>query len=288
MFHYVRPTDLLMGKPTSQDEFCRAMFDQAPTPVLVEVDGQIRYINAAGLALVGAANRSEVVGLAMAKFLDTRRRALQPLGGPTLEVETTSWPVGLNGYAATATLLLPRPSLRDSEAQFRRLFEEAPIAYHEMTRTEDRTVNRAECELLGFSREELLGKDAWDVVAPEQRELSRQRVGEKLTGTRAARALRAAVHAAGRRDAASRGPRETDSGESRRDGRHPNGDARHHGRRSGPNRSCSERTRNSTRAADGARGGGVEEPVSGQHEPRDPHADERRDRHDRAAAGYAT
>jgi PAS domain S-box-containing protein len=77
---------------------------------------------------------------------------------------------------------VPEPASQHEE-QFRRLFEEAPIAYHEIDAQGIVVrVNRAECELLGFSREELLGKPAWEVVAPEQRDFSRQRVRAKLTG----------------------------------------------------------------------------------------------------------
>src|SRR2546423_5102919 len=74
-------------------------------------------------------------------------------------------------------------SLRESEERFRALFEEAPIAYHEID-TEGRIqrVNRAECELLGFSPEEMLGKHAWDFVSPGEMEASRAAVARKVSG----------------------------------------------------------------------------------------------------------
>jgi PAS domain S-box-containing protein len=74
-------------------------------------------------------------------------------------------------------------ALHESEDRYRRLFDDAPIAYHEIDALGViRRVNRAECELLGFNLEELIGKNAWDVVASEQREFSRSRVAAKLTG----------------------------------------------------------------------------------------------------------
>ncbi len=71
-------------------------------------------------------------------------------------------------------------ALRESEERFRRLFEEAPVAYHEIDREGIvRRVNRAECALLGFEPSEILGKPIWEFVAPEEREISRAAVRRK-------------------------------------------------------------------------------------------------------------
>ena len=73
--------------------------------------------------------------------------------------------------------------LKESQNRFRTLFEEAPIAYHEIDRGGVvRRVNRAECELLGYSARQILNHKVWELVAPEQRELSREAVRQKLLG----------------------------------------------------------------------------------------------------------
>jgi len=72
-------------------------------------------------------------------------------------------------------------ALRKSEERFRHLFEEAPVAYHEIDRQGIvRRVNRAECELLGYAPEEMLGRPVWDFVVPEQRETVRAVIVEKM------------------------------------------------------------------------------------------------------------
>lgn len=78
-------------------------------------------------------------------------------------------------------------NLRVSRAlrQFRTLFNEAPVAYHEVDiYGVVRRVNRAECRLLGFKREEVIGRPVWEFVAEHLRETSRTAVMEKLAGTR--------------------------------------------------------------------------------------------------------
>ncbi|MGH9657265.1 MAG: PAS domain S-box protein, partial [Bryobacteraceae bacterium] len=75
------------------------------------------------------------------------------------------------------------PTLLEREERFQRLFEEAPVAYHEID-AEGRVcrVNRAECEMLGFRREEILGRPVWDFVVPAEREECRESVTQKLAG----------------------------------------------------------------------------------------------------------
>jgi PAS domain S-box-containing protein len=75
--------------------------------------------------------------------------------------------------------------LEKSEEQFRALFEDAPVAYHELdTEGIIRRVNRAECQMLGYERAEMLGKPCWFCVAPEWQAESQRAVREKLTGVR--------------------------------------------------------------------------------------------------------
>ena len=64
--------------------------------------------------------------------------------------------------------------LRDSERHFQSWFHDAPVACHEVDRNGVLLcVNQAECELLGFSDEEMVGHPIWDFMAPEDREKTR-------------------------------------------------------------------------------------------------------------------
>ncbi|MGA2326450.1 MAG: PAS domain S-box protein [Bryobacteraceae bacterium] len=77
-------------------------------------------------------------------------------------------------------------ALLESEARFRSLFEDAPIAYHEIDRNGVvQRVNQAECELLGFDRAQMVGRPVWEFVAPEARETSRRAVARKIAGEQA-------------------------------------------------------------------------------------------------------
>ena len=75
--------------------------------------------------------------------------------------------------------------LEKSEEQFRALFEDAPVAYHELdTEGIVRRVNRAECQMLGYERAEMLGKPAWSFAAPASQAESQRATREKLNGER--------------------------------------------------------------------------------------------------------
>jgi PAS domain S-box-containing protein len=192
--------------------WCEAVFEQAPVAVMLHRAGSIRYVNAAGRAFLGAENVSAIAGrpvldiihpemhdavLERLHVLANRGEAVPPLeekllrlDGQPVEAEVTAWPIP--GSPGPSVLVLfqdvtarrkAAEALRDTEARFRGLFEDAPIAYHEIDiHGTVQRVNRAECELLGFRPEELIGKAAWESVAPDQREFSRSRVAAKLTG----------------------------------------------------------------------------------------------------------
>ena len=70
-----------------------------------------------------------------------------------------------------------------SEERYRMLFEEAPVAIHEIGADgRVRRVNRAECEMLGYRAEEVLGRHASEFAAPGERNSSRESVTAKLSG----------------------------------------------------------------------------------------------------------
>ncbi|HYI96804.1 MAG TPA: PAS domain S-box protein [Bryobacteraceae bacterium] len=73
--------------------------------------------------------------------------------------------------------------VRDALRQFRTLFNDAPIAYHEIDRSGIvRRVNRAECRLLERRHEEMIGRPIWEFVPEEDRERRRMAILTRLEG----------------------------------------------------------------------------------------------------------
>ena len=71
------------------------------------------------------------------------------------------------------------------DADFRSLFEEAPIPYHEIDRNGLLVrINRAECEVLHVRADDVIGRPVWEMVSPDQRELSRAAVTRTLRESR--------------------------------------------------------------------------------------------------------
>ena len=102
----------------------------------------------------------------------------QPILSPTGEL------LGFRGADRHITdRVLVQSALQEREEQFRQLFEDAPVAYHELDRQGIvQRANRAECEMLGLEPAEILGKPIWHFVAPEQQESSQRAVLLKLAG----------------------------------------------------------------------------------------------------------
>lgn len=59
-------------------------------------------------------------------------------------------------------------ALREREAEFRGLFDDAPVAYHELD-TDNRItrVNKTELAMLGYTAEEMVGRPVWDFIVEE-------------------------------------------------------------------------------------------------------------------------
>ena len=73
--------------------------------------------------------------------------------------------------------------LRESEERFRGMFQDAPVACHEIDRDGIvLRVNQAECKLLGFQQEEMLGRCIWDFIAPDARERGREVIRRLMAG----------------------------------------------------------------------------------------------------------
>ena len=70
--------------------------------------------------------------------------------------------------------------LRDSEERFRMLYENGPVAFHEIdARGIILRANRAESEMLGIPLEEFVGRPAWEFLVPEEQEKARAAIAAK-------------------------------------------------------------------------------------------------------------
>jgi PAS domain S-box-containing protein len=197
-----------------RDRFAR-LLDRTSQPLVVtDLEGRITHANHAFEQLVGytGAELQEltIADLTPAQWQDSTRAAIERLNstGQAQRYEKEYRhrdghlvPVVLVtdidrdehnrvcGYYAFATDITERKrteeALRASEQRFRELYDEAPFGYHVIDAEGTiQSVNRTECEMLGYTREEMLYRPIFDFVAPHQREESRRAVVERIRGDR--------------------------------------------------------------------------------------------------------
>ena len=77
-------------------------------------------------------------------------------------------------------------ALRESEARFRDLYDEALVGYHEIdTEGRFRRVNRTAQSLLGYTEQEMPGRHPWEFIVEQK--ASRRAIQEKLAGSESPR-----------------------------------------------------------------------------------------------------
>ncbi len=123
-----------------------------------------------------------------AVFLKNSSAITNFVAGQTAALERPSVQDGCDpdkSLAELAQSMTAAQALEDSEERFRSLFNEAPIAYHEIDSTGVVvSVNRNECDLLGYEPSAIVGRYIWDFVAAEERAASQKAVAEKLSKQR--------------------------------------------------------------------------------------------------------
>jgi len=114
------------------------------------------------------------------RFEDEREgRTYETIVYPIFDTEGRVSRVSVLGIDVTERRQM-QESLRRSEERFRELFNDAPVGYHEYDMEGRITeVNQTELEMLGYSREEMVGRPVWEFVVEE---ISREVVKAKLAG----------------------------------------------------------------------------------------------------------
>ena len=83
---------------------------------------------------------------------------------------------------ANRDLKVANTQMEESEARFRKLFDEAPVGYHEVDTDGHITrVNRTELDMLGYAADEVLGRPLWEFV--EEPEIVREEFFKQVNGT---------------------------------------------------------------------------------------------------------
>jgi PAS domain S-box-containing protein/putative nucleotidyltransferase with HDIG domain len=74
-------------------------------------------------------------------------------------------------------------ALRKNEKLFKELWDNAPVAYHTLdTKGIITRVNQTEAKMLGYTKEEMIGKSILEFILPEQRTEAQRRFQQKIIG----------------------------------------------------------------------------------------------------------
>jgi len=188
----------------------RGLIDNSPDAISIYSDGKIVFVNNECLKLMGATHEDDLLGKPVIEFIhpDSRKFAvermkkvstdysIQPLSeekfirldGMTVDVEVKSMPIIFQQKQAVQLIVRDNTFQKDAENkinasqnEFKDLFDNAPIGYHEID-TEGRItqINQTELFMLGYAQKDLIGQYVWKISANEI--LSKKATTDKLEG----------------------------------------------------------------------------------------------------------
>jgi PAS domain S-box-containing protein/putative nucleotidyltransferase with HDIG domain len=80
-------------------------------------------------------------------------------------------------------------ALRESEERFRELWDHAPVAYHTLDpKGMITSINQTGAKMLGYAKEEMVGKPIFEFILPEQQAEAKKRFQQKISGQKISRA----------------------------------------------------------------------------------------------------
>jgi PAS domain S-box-containing protein len=195
------------------EERYRLLVEHSPDAIVVHCEGVLQYVNPMAVNLMRAQHAGELLGQRVINFVHPDQRALvlerirnmmrtgemAPLAeekflrldGSTVDVEVTSIPTQYNGKPAAQVIFREitrrkqaEAALQQSEQRSRRTFDEAPIGALLVTpKMNFVRVNRALCQILGYTEAELLQLNMAAITHPDDRASSQQKVQALLEGT---------------------------------------------------------------------------------------------------------
>jgi PAS domain S-box-containing protein len=182
------------------EERYRQVVEIIPDGISIFVDEQFAFVNVSTMELLGATSLHQVIGRRIWDFCPPSYRALGKERFRQCLEEEKTLPlaefelIGLDGQARTiesaaaaityknrkAVLSVWRDitlrrqmerTLRESEARFRLLYEQAPMPYQSLDRNGNfLEVNQAFLVALGYTRGEVIGRNFGEFLAPEWRD----------------------------------------------------------------------------------------------------------------------
>jgi PAS domain S-box-containing protein len=187
--------------------------EQSPNVVVItDRDGLVLYVNPP-FSRITPYSRQEVIGKRLDDLTELPQDTIESImdvfrSGGTFPVEVPGLPIAGRQLWFLTNLFPIRAAhgdvthfvsvsvditdwkaaeeaLRHSEARFRSMFENAPLGMT-FTGTDQRfhAVNDAFCRMLGYSREELVGRSFTDITHPDDIEADREMVEALLSGER--------------------------------------------------------------------------------------------------------
>jgi len=171
----------------------RELVDNSPDAIAIYSEGKIVFVNKECLRLMGSTLEKELLGKPVIEFIHpdfrsmvyermskvANEKSIQPLteekfirlDGTSVDVVVKSMPIFFHNKQAVQLIVRDNSTQKNadnelsaSREEFKDLFDNAPVGYHEID-TEGRIIriNQTELKMLGYSMEELIGQFVWGI-----------------------------------------------------------------------------------------------------------------------------